>query len=489
MAEKLNFEKMWETSNTLVFDIEVGSILPLLQALKKVTGHSERNWMLYYDGLGQAYYEKNDIHKAGELGKKLFTDKNFVKKYFKEVEDITQRQVDICNKIRNTNLSKLNNEELKNIFKLSVDLIVDNFGYYATCQQQYFSILEEDIKKELLEFIPENKITDVFTLLSSSTKITKIRQEEIDWLNLLIKHTKRQIENLQKEIENHHLKYFILSFADGNRPFSVDYYVQKFEKDSENSLSELKENLKKISNSLNDIEIQKQEIIKEYSLLDEIVEKCNTLAEIGHYRLDMRISSWLPAYYYNEFVLEEIGNRYGYSVEEIRLSRVEEILKLFENNTLEEKELKKRKERFLFLIKDGKDFIHSGDEAKKKFNEIIQKEDFENLKEIKGNTAMMGNVSGKALVFKWSDNLNEKLKAADENSILVTGQTRPQIMPLISKCKAIVTDEGGITSHAAIVSRELRKPCIIGTKIATEVIKDGDFINVDANSGIVKILN
>jgi len=51
-----------------------------------------------------------------------------------------------------------------------------------------------------------------------------------------------------------------------------------------------------------------------------------------------------------------------------------------------------------------------------------------------------------------------------------------------------VTDEGGITCHAAIISRELKKPCIIGTKIATKVLKDGDLVEVDADKGIVKIL-
>jgi len=53
---------------------------------------------------------------------------------------------------------------------------------------------------------------------------------------------------------------------------------------------------------------------------------------------------------------------------------------------------------------------------------------------------------------------------------------------------AIITDEGGITCHAAIVSRELGIPCIIGTKIATKVLKDGDIVEVDAGKGVVKII-
>jgi len=58
----------------------------------------------------------------------------------------------------------------------------------------------------------------------------------------------------------------------------------------------------------------------------------------------------------------------------------------------------------------------------------------------------------------------------------------------MKKAAAFVTDEGGITCHAAIVARELKKPCIIGTKIATQALKDGDEVEVDADKGAVKLL-
>ena len=58
----------------------------------------------------------------------------------------------------------------------------------------------------------------------------------------------------------------------------------------------------------------------------------------------------------------------------------------------------------------------------------------------------------------------------------------------MKKASAIITDEGGIICHAAIASRELKKPCIIGTKIATKILKDGDLVEVDADNGIVGIL-
>ena len=61
-------------------------------------------------------------------------------------------------------------------------------------------------------------------------------------------------------------------------------------------------------------------------------------------------------------------------------------------------------------------------------------------------------------------------------------------MPVIRIAAAIVTDEGGIGCHAAIVSRELKIPCIIGTKIATRVLEDGDTVEVDANKGIIRVV-
>lgn len=75
-----------------------------------------------------------------------------------------------------------------------------------------------------------------------------------------------------------------------------------------------------------------------------------------------------------------------------------------------------------------------------------------------------------------------------DGDILVVPMTTPEFVPLMKKAAAIITDEGGISCHAAIISRELGKPCIIGTKIATQVLKDGDMVEVDADRGVVKKL-
>jgi phosphohistidine swiveling domain-containing protein len=73
--------------------------------------------------------------------------------------------------------------------------------------------------------------------------------------------------------------------------------------------------------------------------------------------------------------------------------------------------------------------------------------------------------------------------------VLVTPMTRPELVLYMEKAGAFVTDEGGATCHAAIIAREMGKSCIVGTGIATRFLKDGDLVEVDANKGIVKILD
>jgi phosphohistidine swiveling domain-containing protein len=103
---------------------------------------------------------------------------------------------------------------------------------------------------------------------------------------------------------------------------------------------------------------------------------------------------------------------------------------------------------------------------------------------IKGNIGAPGKISGKVRVIIDINKGND----FKDGEILVTGMTRPEFVPLMKKASAIITDEGGVTCHAAIVARELKKPCIIGTKIATQVLKDGDLVEVDADKGVVKII-
>ncbi|MEK7649876.1 MAG: PEP-utilizing enzyme [Patescibacteria group bacterium] len=105
--------------------------------------------------------------------------------------------------------------------------------------------------------------------------------------------------------------------------------------------------------------------------------------------------------------------------------------------------------------------------------------------DVVGMPAFPGRVEGIARII---DPENISSVIFDENNILVADNTDVRFIPIMKKAGAIVTNRGGILSHASIIARELKKPCIVGAGNATQVLKDGDVIEVDADRGSIKII-
>ncbi|MCK4525368.1 MAG: hypothetical protein KAU07_02950 [Candidatus Andersenbacteria bacterium] len=101
---------------------------------------------------------------------------------------------------------------------------------------------------------------------------------------------------------------------------------------------------------------------------------------------------------------------------------------------------------------------------------------------LKGTGASAGEVEGRVKIIKDLDCSSADFKEGD---ILVTRITNPVMIMIMTKAAAIVTDIGGLTSHPAIVSRELGIPCVVGTEKATKILKDGIKIKVDGKKGII----
>jgi pyruvate,water dikinase len=116
-------------------------------------------------------------------------------------------------------------------------------------------------------------------------------------------------------------------------------------------------------------------------------------------------------------------------------------------------------------------------------------EENEQVTELKGMPAQKGKVIGTVWILKTNDpDAAQRFRKNFDNEILVTGMTQPNVVDIARKAKAIVTDEGGMLCHAAIISREFGTPCVVGTKNATKVLRDGDVVEVDANEGVVRII-
>jgi pyruvate,water dikinase len=144
----------------------------------------------------------------------------------------------------------------------------------------------------------------------------------------------------------------------------------------------------------------------------------------------------------------------------------------------------KRREEYAMTVKGGQTKLSTSKEELKRWAKRFYIET-EQTNELQGNIACLGGViKGKAKVCFDKSEIG-KVKRGD---ILVAQFTTPDFVPAMEKAAAIVADQGGLSSHAAIVSRELGTPCIIGTENSTRLIHDDDLVSVNAKTGVIKII-
>ncbi len=385
----------------------------------------------------------------------------------------------IFKKLEKIKIDKISDKVLNQIYSdLMHNLEIESA--YGTLSDFLSSDLIKNKVIEHLKNIPNIKSSDLDRMLGVATisifKSPYAREQE-EIFKLAIK--KGSGENINKKIEEHANKYW----------FIQNDYKDSFKLTDDYFRSQIKSLLKN-KNILKDYE---ESIKKPLSLVSEKKKLIQTAkkADIGFYELlrmiDIHVKLWdlkkvvmQKSFYYLDLLLKEIALRFNLSFEDIKWLSPEEVLLLFKNKKI--KNIKSRKNSCILLVQTGSINILTGVKAKqiiKKVEGKIPKD----LKELKGQIGNLGKIKGR--VKKIFDPKNGKI---NQGEILVTGMTTPDFISLMKKAGAFITDEGGITCHAAIVARELNKPCVIGTKIATKVLKNGDLVEVDANKGVVKIL-
>lgn len=179
--------------------------------------------------------------------------------------------------------------------------------------------------------------------------------------------------------------------------------------------------------------------------------------------------------YFNQIFFEEVSRRKGTSWQSIACLTYTEIVDLLKNK----QKFDKRKYFILFSEKKRAYWLinNNAKNVIRKINAYLPQES--NV--VKGTSASRGKIKGLVKIVRRMNDLR-----SEEKFVLVSPMTTPDLIPAMKKSIAIVTDEGGLTCHAAIMSRELGIPCIIGTRIATKFFKNGDTVEVDANNGIVR---
>jgi pyruvate,water dikinase len=165
------------------------------------------------------------------------------------------------------------------------------------------------------------------------------------------------------------------------------------------------------------------------------------------------------------------------------------LIELFADKKVAEEEVRNRGCYLLRMTPDGIESF-SGKVAKEKIQEFQKNPD--TAQSVQGTVAYPGKVVAKARVIpidiREYATIHELVEAMQPGEVLVAETTEPAIILACQKASAIVTNQGGMMSHAAITAREMQIPCIVGTGNATKNIRTGDMIEVDADKGMVRIL-
>ena len=181
-------------------------------------------------------------------------------------------------------------------------------------------------------------------------------------------------------------------------------------------------------------------------------------------------------------VFGEVSRRFGVTPLQARCLMIGEYEKLFEGR-LDAGVLRERSNFCVLYAEKGNALVFTGEEAKL-LEKSAHREVDASVTELKGQCASLGRAVGRVRIVNNPRDMARFVKG----EVLVAIATNPDVVPAMKRACAIVTEQGGVTCHAAIVSRELDIPCIIGTRVATRVLRDGELVEVDATLGVVRRL-
>ncbi len=294
-------------------------------------------------------------------------------------------------------------------------------------------------------------------------------------------------DDLNSQLEIHFNKYKHITVRNIDDPsLSYEYYLDRLR--SLKIDSEYENINKKLSDFDNQI-ITADRLVNESNLPEKIKKSISFIRWFLFFRTEISDYFRITNGVFRPVFLA-LSKIFGVSFEEVLNMTYKEILDSLDMGLSDNQELRetisdrtKNGYGYLIITPPYKSFLVTGKEIDAVDIFFKKNTKTEQPNTIKGKSAFKGIVTSTARVIIDKSKANE-LK---EGEILVTPMTSPEFFHVIKKCAGIITNEGGITTHAAIMAREFSLPCVTGTQIATEIIKTGDNITLDADTGIITI--
>lgn len=478
------------------FGFDQAKLFDIPQAL---IGIASRDGDITYFYVDQTW---TDVHNV--LKERVLSDLDYLENIIKKTNDKGEEMNDWSEKnILKRDLENLSSNELFLLLKTGFSLEQTVYAYGVLLPYldfQGFSFVEGNLKKILSEKVDERDYQKYFQAFTSPTYNSFSQDQEEDLLRLIVEfyYNKEWVSDVLTKnflglqstqpsfcelLEKHTEKYAWVYYVYAGSAYKQEDFL-KFIKDELNNNVDPNNKLSQIKIRKDLVKNIKDEFFNLYKLTD-FENKILYLSGLFVWAKPRRKDYQSKTYFHLEKLQREIGKRLHLSLDQVRSAPIEMLEQGLGGIDIDLNIINSIKKLHVCVPReDGEVDILYGKEAEDFFDKYLIEDLFEigNISKFKGDVACPGKVSGSVKIVNTIIDL-PKMKQGD---VLVSVATSPAIVAAMKKAVAIVTDEGGLTCHAAIVSRELNIPCVIGAKIATKVLKDGDMVEVDANSGFVK---
>jgi len=336
------------------------------------------------------------------------------------------------------------------------------------------------LREKVFNYFKDGAVS-VFEKLTAPEYQSIFQKEELELLQIkLCKGAKEQNDRLQKHQQEY---YWLHNSYSGTEILPLSYFKERLDKVT---VSEAKAKIEKIISYPEKLRDEKKAIIEKYNVPAEIIAMAETLCFTTSWQDQQKKFTLLMDQIITVY-LEELARRKKLSFSYLcfyTLSEIKELICLGKTA-----DVAARKESCAVYYKEngGLSWI-LGDEAKALLGPFMDLDTTEKTAQLKGLLVSLGkgkNIRAKVKILRTPKEIGK----LEKGEILVAPMTSPEYINAMRKASAIVTDVGGITSHAAIIARELNIPCIVNTKVATKILCDGDLVEIDIKLAIVKVLN
>lgn len=483
----MNYISVWEEKySLLLYDFALRSYIKHAD----VIGNNISDAFIYAEnqGVGRAY-DNSGQHKIvlKEHGEYFLNPAN-KSKMLGAYEQIRKEHQELIKQFSKTNFRNLSVKKLAAYFEAYSQFAIKTIAYFRAARPELEIGPERELRKELKGcYLDKKERQRAFNIITTATASDPIKEEARDWLSLV-----RLPAPSEKIFAKHARKYPWLFMGVYSPKKAVAILTKKYSEDKRH-INQLEQTQARSEWQIKDVRNRQKKIYAHCGHNKRMRYLASIFQDIGVKRFFIK-PIWAGMELYGVDLFDEIARRINIDTDDLLETYTDPEIKgfLYEGTALASEEMRRRKEFVVLRLKNNIIAVFSGESARKFIQEMIQDETEKSVTELKGMAGNSGIARGLAKVFEATgvEGLHKQAqkKNYQKGDILVSVFTQPNMIFLIRKAAAIVTDGGGITSHAAIVSREFGLPSVLGTKNATKVLKDGDLIEVNGDEGVIRIL-